>query len=276
MESKNWRALLLSGVVAFIGFAAVPIQDPELIKFCEMVSTDSGVLNRIISANISIDRKAALPKKITITNTMCVDPTKPDILRITVIERELAPIQSGIINVISKVMGPKGEPIYVQLVSFMGLVDLGFYGNNNIKIELPILGGVLPALLKIGPTREVSANFSMTSGLVRLEADLEKIINPTLNEHFPLTTSTTVKMKTRSFSSENIMDLTSKERVEATKFHPSLSGFAKMIVCNGKTDKGKSFTRTYAFFEDYKWYFLVKSEGENGINKETQSITSIN
>lgn len=262
---------LTLGLVTTFQQTSEPIGPKSLDMFCKMVYADPGIATRLAPDEKPFNRKTSLPRIVRTKTTICPDPSKPDkIIEITG-DLEQLPFAGRLINLATNDSIAKGGYINRQTVSFLGLFDLGTYALSGTTIKLRPLGGILP----IGPTMEKSVEMKLSTGLTRLEGNLDKLSQPRLNDHWTLEISTTTRVGKTTINSDQHMEFSVKESVSASTICSTLTGNALMVNCEGKLQNGKTFLRRFAYFEDYQWYFQTEEQSDGGKYVTKISILSV-
>ena len=251
--------------------ASEPGSSQSLSQFCKLVSADPAIGARLAMDGKSLPHASALPRNIQIRTTICLDPSKPDKLIETTADFEQVPFLGPLVNSTSNETIPGAGIVNTQSISFLGLFDLGTYALSGVTIKLHPLGGLLP----IGPAMEKSISIKASTGLTRLEGNLDKALEPHLNDHWTLETAQVTKAGKTTISTDRHAEYSVTGSIPASKICSALTGDALLVDCEGKMGNGKTFSNRYAYFVDYGWYFLIEGHSEGGKYATKQTILSV-
>jgi len=262
--------------VISIGFSGVaPCRAQENLSVSDfLLSTgvDQSVSTKISKESPEIERPNPLPRKIVTEVTTYTNSVQPENVRVSKEEQTISPLQGGLIYsaVMVRIPSPSipgGISIYVQNISYLGLVVVGTSVTSGIKVDNGLQAfGLIGALLGIPKipvpfSSSKTKNFSHTEGLKTLNLDLVQAATPAVGKQWRFSTTKEIRTESgrKSISQNLSMECDATEKVEASSIHPSFSGSAQLIICHGKADNGEDLLRNYAFLEDYKWYFTTSS-----------------
>ena len=268
-------------LLIFVSFWGVaPCQAQENLSVSDFLlntGVDQSVTTKISKESPEIERRNQLPRKIVTEATAYTNSPQLGNVNVRKEEQTFSQLQGGLIY--SAVMVhipspniPSGISIYMQNISYLGLVVVGTSVTSGIKVDNGLQAfGLIGALLGIPkiPMPFSTSNtktFAHTEGLKTLDLNLAQAASPAVGQQWRFSTSKDIRIEPghKSISQHLSMECETTEKVEASTIHPSFSGSAQLITCVGKADNGNDLVRNYAFLEDYKWYFTTSSSiGQN-------------
>ena len=272
--NRPWSICVSSICAILLLLTTVYPQSAILDTFSIKLNISRNIIDKFITNVPKIERLSQFPNKIVVEDIVFANPKDTNKSTSSTSELMLSPIEGGIISIIRTGKHPDGTVTGEQTISYLGIIDLGGYAYDQFEQHI----SAAPGLLGLVPLFQIKKNvdFDISSSLVAFDADLNIIANPSsTNSKWSYNTKTKMKVKKISVDQNLKIECTVSGRIEASSLHPKLSGPAIMVNCSSKSESKLGYVRTYAFLENYKWYFLTKSERTDGKFKELRKIISI-
>ena len=269
MNSSWFR--VISGLACLLFFTNVYAQSAILDTFSTKLNISRSIIDKFISDVPKIDRTSQFPTKIVVED-ITID-NKKDTTKSVSSEMTLSPIEGGIMSIIKIGKNPDGTGVGAQTISYLGIVNLGEYSYDHFEQRI----GAAPGVLGLIPLFQIKKNVDLTLliSLVAFDGNLENIANPESNNKWSFTSKVKTIYKKFKFDQKVSTDCIVSDKIEASTLHPKLSGRAIIVISSVKLEGNPGFTKTYAFLENYKWYFLIQSAANDGKWREFHKIVSV-
>lgn len=248
--------------------------DRDLAPFMHRTGIGAGVLEQLIAASAPLAAERLLPRRIVLEehHQFASSPGGDNIRMMQ--EQVQAPVHGGLINVLRAQHPAAGQSGFQQVLSFMGLFDVGFASLSKFEHStlVPVMIG--KGFVTVPVSR--SSSMEIRSGLRALEADLTKASDPRIGERWRLFTSTGIALPNDGMVTQDLdMECQATGAFDATDLHNALRGSARRVVCAGVAPNGQPFTRTFAFLEEYQWYLLMESATAAGTRRSTYAVKQV-